>query len=370
MKNNIDNHNKRDKPMVNSVVHRPCRFLFTWLFATGIFLSSLLLILPASSLAATDIEKLDDGVYAEFETTRGTILAELYFKLVPNTVANFVGLAEGTKKSNKKAGIKFYDDTVFHRVIPNFMIQGGDPQGTGRGGPGYQFADEFHPSLTHSGPGILSMANSGPNTNGSQFFITHKETPWLDLKHSVFGKVVSGQDVVHDIRKGDRINHLNIIRKGKDALAFKTDQASLDAASKNLAAQQAAGLKKYMSEFENKMMQKHPDALKIAGGPMYVLLKEGEGPAVKLGEKISVHYTGVLENGKKFDSSRDRNKPIQFVLGKGEVIKGWDLGIAGMKKGEMRRLLIPYPQAYGEKGYPGIIPPKATLLFDVELMDF
>jgi len=356
--------------MVTSVVHRPYRFLFTRLLAAVLVLSLFLLSLPASSLAATDIGKLDDGLYAQIETTRGTILAELYFKLVPNTVANFVGLAEGTKKSNQPAGKKFYDGTVFHRVIPDFMIQGGDPEGTGRGGPGYQFADEFHPSLTHSGPGILSMANSGPDTNGSQFFITHKETPWLDLKHSVFGRVISGQDVVQDIRQGDRIKHLIIIRKGKEALAFKTDQASLDAAGKNLAVQQAADLKKYMSEFESKMIQKHPDARKIAAGPMYVLLKEGQGPAAKVGDKISVHYTGVLEDGKKFDSSRDRDKPIQFVLGKGEVIKGWDLGIVGMKKGEMRRLLIPYSLAYGEKGYPGIIPPKATLLFDVELVDF
>lgn len=356
--------------MVTSVVHRPHRFLFTRLLAAGLLLSLLLSVLPALSLAATDVGKLDDGLYAQIETTRGTILAELYFKLVPNTVANFVGLAEGTKKSNQPAGKKFYDGTVFHRVIPDFMIQGGDPEGTGRGGPGYQFADEFHPSLTHSGPGILSMANSGPDTNGSQFFITHKETPWLNLKHSVFGRVISGQDVVQDIRQGDRIKHLIIIRKGKDALAFKTDQASLDAAGKNLAARQAADLKKYMSEFENKMIQKHPDARKIADGPMYVLLKEGQGPAAKVGDKISVHYTGVLEDGKKFDSSRDRDQPIQFVLGKGEVIKGWDLGIVGMKKGEMRRLLIPYSLAYGEKGYPGIIPSKATLLFDVELVDF
>lgn len=356
--------------MVTSVVHRPCRFLFTRLLAAVLLLSSLLLVLPASSLAATDVEKLDDGLYAQIETTRGTILAELYFKLVPNTVANFVGLAEGTKKSNQPDGKKFYDGTVFHRVIPDFMIQGGDPEGTGRGGPGYQFADEFHPSLTHSGPGILSMANSGPDTNGSQFFITHKETPWLDLKHSVFGRVISGQDVVHEIRQGDRIKNVTIVRKGKDAMAFKTDQASLDAAGKKLATRQAADLKKYMSEFENKMMEKHPDARKIASGPMYVFLKEGQGAPAKAGDRINVHYTGVLENGTKFDSSRDRDKPIQFVLGKGEVIKGWDLGIAGMKKGEMRRLLIPYPLAYGEKGYPGIIPPKATLIFDVELVDF
>jgi len=343
-------------------------FSFTWLFLAILF--SVLLFLPSLSRAATDAGELKDGIYAKFETTRGTILAELYYKRVPNTVANFVGLAEGSKKSNQPAGKKFYDGLTFHRVIPNFMIQGGDPEGTGRGGPGYKFADEFHPSLTHDGPGVLSMANSGPNTNGSQFFITHKETPWLDLKHTVFGRVLSGQDVVNEIRQGDRINHLIIIRRGTDAKAFKTDQASIDASRKNVLARQKAERIEYQASFEKEMMDKNPDALKTESGLMYVPLKAGAGLAIKAGDKIKVHYTGVLADGKKFDSSRDRGEPIAFVIGKGEVIKGWDLGIIGMKKGEMRRLLIPYPLAYGEKGYPGIIPPKATLIFDVELVDF
>ena len=297
---------------------------------------------------------------AKIETTVGVIEFELLDDAAPKTVENFVTLA--------KKG--FYDGTAFHRVIKDFMIQGGDPEGNGSGGPGYQFEDEFHPSLTHNGPGILSMANSGPNTNGSQFFITHKETPWLDLKHTVFGRVVSGQDVVHEIRQGDIIKHLIIIRKGQDAKAFKTDQASLDAARDKSLAQQEAVRKEDQAAFEKKMIAGNPDALKVESGLMYVPLKAGTGPAIKTGDLVEIHYTGVLENGKKFDSSRERGKPIQFVIGKGEVIKGWDLGIAGMKKGEMRRLLISYPLAYGEKGYPGIIPPKATLIFDVELMDF
>jgi len=263
--------------MVISVGHRNRYFSFTGLFAASLFLFFVLLFLPSLSGAATDIGKLADGIYAEFETTRGTILAELYYKRVPNTVANFVGLAQGTKKSNQPAGKKFYDGLTFHRVIPNFMIQGGDPEGTGRGGPGYQFVDEFHPSLTHDGPGILSMANSGPNTNGSQFFITHKETPWLDLKHTVFGKVVSGQDVVHEIRQGDLIKHLIIIRKGADAKAFKTDQASLDVVRNKLLTQQEAELKEYQASFEKKMMEKHPDVHKIESGLMYVPLKAGTG---------------------------------------------------------------------------------------------
>ncbi len=166
-------------------------------------------------------KEMADGVYAEMETTKGKIVIQLAFKKAPNTVKNFVGLAEGTKKSNKPAGTPFYDGIVFHRVIPNFMVQGGDPTGTGRGGPGYNFADEFHKELRHTGPGILSMANSGPNTNGSQFFITHLATSHLDNKHSVFGKVVEGQDVVDAIVKGDKIVHVKILRVGDEAKKFK-----------------------------------------------------------------------------------------------------------------------------------------------------
>ncbi|MBU0969087.1 MAG: peptidylprolyl isomerase [Proteobacteria bacterium] len=354
--------------MVTSAVKHKSSIVFVRLLAACLFLA--FLVIPSISRATTDPGKLGDGIYAEFKTNRGTILAELFYKQVPMTVANFVGLAQGTKASNKEAGIKFYDGQIFHRVISDFMIQGGDPDGTGRGGPGYQFADEFHPSLTHDGPGILSMANSGPNTNGSQFFITHKATPWLDFKHSVFGRVVEGQDVVNTIRQGDRIEHLTIIRKGEEAAAFKTDQASVDAVRDKLSAQQGIQVKEDMAAFEKRMMEKHPDVLKIQSGLMYVPLKAGAGSDTKAGDRVKVHYTGVLEDGKKFDSSRDRGEPIGFVLGQGEVIKGWDLGIAGMKKGEMRRLLLAYPLAYGEAGYPGVIPPRAALIFDVELVEF
>ena len=355
--------------MVRSSIQKELSGFFTWLVPASLFLFLFMVFTPSISRADT-YENLKEGLYAEFDTTQGIILAELYYKRVPITVINFAGLALGTKDSNQAAGKKYYDDLTFHRVIPDFMIQGGDPQGNGRGGPGYTFSDEFHTSLTHDGPGILSMANSGPNTNGSQFFITHKATPWLDFKHTVFGRVVSGQDVVNAIGKGDRIKTLTIIRKGEDARAFTIDQASFDAMRNKLSGQKDAQIKKDMAEFEKKMMNKHPDALKTQSGLMYVPLKEGKGPAIKKGDQVKIHYTGVLEDGKKFDSSRDRGEPIQFFIGKGEVIKGWDIGILGMKKGEMRRLLIPYILAYGEKGYPGIIPPRATLIFDVELVDF
>ena len=137
---------------------------------------------------------------ATFNTSKGDIRIQLFEELVPNTVANFVKLIEGG----------FYNGLKFHRVIPDFMIQGGCPLGNGTGGPGYQFADEFHPELKHDGPGVLSMANSGPNTNGSQFFITHVETSWLDGKHSVFGKVLDGQDVVDAVEGGDLINEITL----------------------------------------------------------------------------------------------------------------------------------------------------------------
>ena len=173
-------------------------------------------------------EALADGLYAKFATTKGEILCQLEFEKTPMTVCNFVGLAEGTMKCNKPEGTRFYDGITFHRVIADFMIQGGDPRGTGSGGPGYQFPDEFDASLRHTGPGILSMANAGPGTNGSQFFITHKATPWLDGKHTVFGHVVKGQDVVNKIERGDKIDKLTIMRVGEKAKAFKADQATFE----------------------------------------------------------------------------------------------------------------------------------------------
>ena len=189
-------------------------------------LSLLLVAFASLGMQAQESEfsekKLEDGLYAKMETTKGTIYLQLYFDKTPLTVANFVGLAEGDIHNKAKAdGVHFYDGLTFHRVIANFMLQGGDPDGNGRGGPGYRFKDETRDDLKHTGPGVLSMANAGPGTNGSQFFITHVATPWLDGKHTVFGKVINGQDVVDAIQQGDKITTLTIIRKGKEAKKFK-----------------------------------------------------------------------------------------------------------------------------------------------------
>jgi peptidyl-prolyl cis-trans isomerase A (cyclophilin A) len=179
---------------------------------------------------------MQEGIYAKFDTTKGEILVQLHHDKTPGTVGNFIALAEGNLENKaKEQGTPYYDGLKFHRVIPDFMVQGGDPQGTGSGGPGYNFDDEFHPELRHEGPGVLSMANAGPATNGSQFFITHIATPWLDDKHTVFGKVIEGQDVVDAIAQGDEIKKLTILREGDAAKAFNAVEEfrQLEGAVKN-----------------------------------------------------------------------------------------------------------------------------------------
>lgn len=333
-------------------------------------------ILPVVLNAEAEKTNLKDGLYAVLDTSKGKITIKLFYKKAPLTVTNFVGLAEGTKDSNKPAGEPFYDGLKFHRVIKDFMIQGGDPLGTGTGGPGYKFPDEFGPDLKHDGPGILSMANSGPNTNGSQFFITHRATPWLDNKHSVFGKVVSGQDVVNKIKKDDTIKTVRILRVGEDAQKFKADQAAFIKLASQLEEtvekkeNETDGKEAALTEKEAALIKiKWPSAQKTSSGLMYVVKKKGTGPKPKRGQKVAVHYTGTLMDGEKFDSSRDRGTPIVFPVGTRRVIAGWDEAIMDMNKGEQRILIIPHTLAYGERGRPPIIPPKATLVFDVELVD-
>ncbi len=235
--------------------------------------------------------KLKDGLYAKFDTSKGEILCVLEFEKTPLTVANFVGLAEGTKELGGGAPLKdgFYNGLTFHRVIPDFMIQGGCPLGTGTGGPGYTFPDEIDPSLTHSGPGILSMANAGPGTNGSQFFITHVATPWLDGKHTVFGHVVSGQDVVDKIAQGDIINSVEIIREGAAAEAFTVTQATFDALLADFDNKQHEKEKEAVAAQEKLIKEQWPDAITTPSGLKYVVVAEGEGDTPAKGAAVTVH---------------------------------------------------------------------------------
>ncbi|MCK6608233.1 MAG: peptidylprolyl isomerase [Flavobacterium sp.] len=308
---------------------------------------------------------MENGIYAKFNTSRGTILVKLTHDLTPGTVGNFVGLAEGQlENSARPMGKPYYDGLKFHRVIPDFMIQGGCPQGQGTGGPGYNFDDEFHPTLRHDGPGVLSMANAGPGTNGSQFFITHIETAWLDGKHTVFGHVVEGQDVVDAIAQGDTIDSLEIVRVGDEAQkwnaieAFRTFEGSRE---KRIAEQ-----KKMAEEALEKLAAGFQ---KTESGLRYQIIQKGTGKQAEKGKQVSVHYQGALENGQVFDSSYKRKQPIDFQLGVGQVIEGWDEGIALLQVGDKARFVIPSYLGYGSRGAGGVIPPDATLVFDVELMD-
>ncbi|MCI5148195.1 MAG: peptidylprolyl isomerase [Candidatus Electrothrix sp. MAN1_4] len=319
-------------------------------------------------------EKMEDGLYAKIHTPKGDILLSLYYDKAPLTVINFVGLAEGTLiygGAEKPTGIRFYDGLKFHRVIKDFMIQGGCPLGTGTGGPGYTFADEFDPEVRFTGPGILAMANAGPGTNGSQFFITHVATPHLNGKHTIFGRVVKGQDVVESIAQNDAIKSVEIIRVGEAAENFKTDQEALEQMQETLKKGQQGAAEDEKKATIKMIKKKWSDVHFSNSGLYWVVNQEGTGDKPTQGTMISVHYTGrLLSNNQKFDSSYDRGEPLQFAVGEGRVIKGWDQALSNMRKGEKRTLIIPPELAYGSRGAGRVIPPDAWLVFDVELVDF
>lgn len=331
----------------------------------------MMLTLVSFSFAQSNKKNMDlslvagqpDGMYAVFNTSKGTIITQLEFEKTPMTVANFVGLAEGAIPNQAKpAGEAYYDGLKFHRVIPNFMIQGGCPFGNGTGGPGYKFEDEIDTTLKHTGPGILSMANAGPGTNGSQFFITHVATPWLDGKHTVFGHVIEGQDVVNAILQNDTLTSLTILRKGSAANAFDAPKMFIKA-QEEAAAKKAAAEAKLREEAE-KVKAGFPNI--TPSGLCYAVIEEGTGAQPADTSNVKVHYTGTFLNGKVFDSSVQRGQPIDFGLN--QVIKGWTEGVQLMKEGAKYKFYIPYQLAYGERGYPGAIPPKSDLIFEVELI--
>ncbi len=335
--------------------------------------------------------ELPDGLYAKMLTNKGEILLKLTYEETPVTVGNFVSLSEGTNKSvsqefKKK---KYYDGLVFHRVIENFMIQGGDPQGTGQGGPGYKFKDEFDEKLKHDGPGILSMANAGPKTNGSQFFITHKETPWLDGVHSVFGKVIEGMDVVNLIEQNDTIKNISIVRVGREAKSFKASKVFANHFKDDEKEEERK--QKKITELKLSKLKQHEkikiDATQTDSGLKYFKTNNSIGEKVDPKRTIMAHYavyfndgslldTSIFEVAEEYDSVNVRRKqsggysPLECRIGPEDpMIPGFKEGLSLLSIGDKATLFIPYYLAYGETGRGNAIPPKSDLIFEVEIVE-
>ncbi|SMN12369.1 Peptidyl-prolyl cis-trans isomerase [uncultured Candidatus Thioglobus sp.] len=311
--------------------------------------------------------KLADGLYANLHTNQGDIIIKLAYEKTPLTVINFVGLAEGKKHSNIQIGKPFYNGLKFHRVINDFMIQGGDPKGNGTGGPGYKFADEFT-DLKHDKAGILSMANSGPGTNGSQFFITHTPTPHLDGKHTVFGYVVKGMGVVNRIKKDDFIRKVKITRIGEKAKKFKVDEAAFQAQQKTIdakkSAQQAAKNAKSKAALAKFVSAKYPDAKQEKDGYYVKVDQVGSDQKPKKDDIVTITLGIELSDG---TSLQKADKPLVFTMGTNTVIPILENAVAVMGVGEKRTIIASYTQIYGNISLGGL-PTDSLLIFNLELI--
>ena len=307
---------------------------------------------------------LEEGLFAVIKTNKGPITLRLEYKKVPLTVSNFVGLAEGTLNI-KNPGKPYYDDLVFHRVIKDFMIQGGCPLGDGTGGPGYSFPDEFSPDLKHDSEGILSMANAGPNTNGSQFFITHNPTPWLDNVHTVFGKVIDGMEVVKSIKKNDRIVHIEIIRKGKDAELFHVNPDVFFNSINKYKSEQDEKKKNILNKIVTAYKKHYPDLTVDGNGVYFSVLNSATGDTSPKEDNL-VHIKLVLYIGLNGNVVFDtKNNPLKTPLK--NLFKGLRLSLLDMKEGERRLLIIPSELAFGSAKVE-LIEPDSDLVADVTLV--
>jgi peptidylprolyl isomerase len=310
---------------------------------------------------------LPEGLYARLTTAKGEVMIQLEYSKAPLTVGSFVGLAEGKMDSAK--GKKYFDGLTFHRVVADFVVQTGDPKGDGSGGPGYEFPNETSGGLKYDSEGVVGMANAGPNTNGSQFFITLRAVPDLDGGYTIFGKVVKGMEVVKQIAQGDKLVKVEILRNGSAAKAFKSDQAAFNSRIAPLqeSIKKAADDKRAADVAA--IRQRWPDLSPDAEGIYQKTLKAGSGAVPTKGQTVSVSYKGMLVNGQVFDQSDFHGGPVDFQVGVGKIIPGWDKVVMQMKKGEKRMIVIPPELAYGSRGTPGgPIAPDSWLAFEVELV--
>lgn len=365
------------------------------------FKISFIILLVTFSSCKAQYPDLEDGIYAEFITTKGTMVAKLAYDKTPITVANFIALAEGTNTMVDSAykGKKFYNGTIFHRVMDKFMIQGGDPKATGLGNPGYKFMDEFHPDLKHDKPGILSMANSGPKTNGSQFFITEVPKPHLDNKHSVFGELILGldvQDSISNVKTNSAnkplvdvvLKEVNIIRKGKAAKAFNAPKVFINhfAEAEKFEKERIAKAEALLKATKDKFNKQQETAIALQSGLKYTITEKGTGEKLTETSKVLANYTLFFEDGKLLDTNKletaetfnivneyrktaNQYQPIVCDISPdAQMIAGFKEGLQQLHVGDKATLFIPYHLAYGETGNRGI-PPKTNLIFEVEIVE-
>lgn len=352
-------------------------------------ISKLIALTILAVSCSSQYPNLENGLYADIQTNKGNIVVVLEHEKTPATVANFVSLAEGenTYVSENFSGKKYYDGLIFHRVISDFMIQGGDPTASGSGGPGYRFDDEIT-ELTHSGPGILSMANAGPSTNGSQFFITHKATPWLDGKHTVFGHVVEGQNIVDSIAQNDTIKTVKIIRKGSEAKAFDAPAVFSDFYTNQEKRKAELEENKALARLKTneKFERQRGEATATDSGLKYLITKKGEGKAVTSTNQAITHYAVYFEDGTLLETSMletaealgivnpqrkaaDGYQPLTVDVSPGAaMIEGFKEGVRLLNAGDEATLFLPYDLAYGDKDNRGI-PAKSNLIFEIKVVD-
>jgi len=332
----------------------------------------LLAVISCSSAAAEE-SQLEPGLYAKIITKRGDMLIRLAPELAPMTVTNFVGLAEGTMDTVPESSDPFYDGLTFHRIVPDFVIQGGDPMGDGTGGPGYQFPTETRPELLHDGPGVIAMANSGPNTNGSQFYVTLGATPHLDGGYNVFGRVIDGLDVIGRVAMGDVIERIEIIRSGPKYESYSADSRKLTAMIETKMNERAVADAAARQKSLDEVLTRFATTEALAGTDILIdpesseLTGTGEPP--ETGATVSVHLRIELVDGTVLDDTRQAGQPFTFTYRIQPILEGAEIVIGTLRVGDRIRAIIPPELGFGMRGSPPAVRPGSYLIFDIERLE-